>query len=153
MFEFFITFLKMGYNPYICVGCGIIKDNGWHYRGDLGNKNSKGYNLNVNMYEGSYIITYDYCINCQDVEAQFDNYFLCVSCGRVENETWDNQENIDEYNYSKINEDCTFNDHNLIMDVCNTCYDWFSTDRQYSYLGYFCFDHRENCDRCNIVYH
>jgi len=57
----------MGYNPYMCVICEKMEDNGWNHMEcceKMLDKKKKKFDLSCDMYAGGYIITFDVCDDC-----------------------------------------------------------------------------------------
>lgn len=57
----------MGYNPYECIVCGRIEDNGWgnmYKVEEVKERLELRIDLNKFNYDGGYIITHDVCDKC-----------------------------------------------------------------------------------------
>ena len=70
----------MGYNPYMCIVCRCVEDNGWgnYYSvGDICDRLNLNINLNESTHDGLYIITHDVCNRCINKQGKnpiFNNF-------------------------------------------------------------------------------
>jgi hypothetical protein len=76
----------MGYNPYKCIICGIVEDNGWGYGMPYYERICIMKNRGVAfkylesdiLYDGGYIITWDVCDCCFRKGQSFKEDFFSV---------------------------------------------------------------------------
>lgn len=91
-----IAYNKMGYNPYICIVCGNIEDNGWfdpcnypYYsfsdRCDIVKaRGIKCMDTDDDIFDGRHCITYDVCNKCFNKGPSIKDPFFNIKRTKAE---------------------------------------------------------------------
>ncbi len=122
----------MGYNPYECIVCGIIKDNGWNNTGSCQIIRESGVSvcdIKLNCLkekDGDYLINEDVCNDC--LKAPYKVKYICVICAD-DSSTGRNIDDMNELSDFILNhsEKCWIKkippiDIGIYFDVCDDCY-------------------------------
>lgn len=93
----------MGYNPYMCIVCGAIEDNGWfsaigpdYYSRccEIIQRLNLKFDMNNDRYDGNYIITYDVCHKCyRKGQSVIDPFFAIKRSKQERKEYWNMKQN------------------------------------------------------------